>query len=43
MRVAVLEEGITEVMNPADFTALGSVSRDEQGHVELAELDMSAR
>ena len=38
--VAVLAEGIAEVMDPADFSALGSVSRDEHGHVELAELDV---
>jgi 6-phosphofructokinase 1 len=38
--VAVLAEGIAEVMEPADFSALTSVSRDEHGHVELAELDV---
>ena len=38
--VAVLAEGIAEVMDPADFSALTSVSRDEHGHVELAELDV---
>jgi ATP-dependent phosphofructokinase / diphosphate-dependent phosphofructokinase len=38
--VAVLAEGIAEVMNPEDFTALASVSRDEHGHVELADLDL---
>ena len=38
--VAVLAEGIAEVMDPADFSALTSVSRDEHGHVELAELDI---
>ena len=38
--VAVLAEGIAEVMDPADFSALASVSRDEHGHVELAELDV---
>jgi 6-phosphofructokinase 1 len=27
-------------MNPEDFTALASVSRDEHGHVELADLDL---
>ncbi|MET0514702.1 MAG: diphosphate--fructose-6-phosphate 1-phosphotransferase [Nitrospiraceae bacterium] len=38
--VAVLAEGIAEVMNPDDFRALASVSRDEHGHVELADLDL---
>jgi 6-phosphofructokinase 1 len=38
--VAVLAEGIAEVMDPADFSALASVSHDEHGHVELAELDV---
>ena len=38
--VAVLAEGVAEVMNPEDFTALASVSRDEHGHVELADLDL---
>jgi 6-phosphofructokinase 1 len=37
--VAVIAEGLAEVMNPDDFSALGSVSRDEHGHVELADLD----
>ena len=38
--VAVLAEGIAEIMDPADLTALASVSRDEHGHVELADLDL---
>jgi 6-phosphofructokinase 1 len=38
--VAVLAEGIAEVMNPDDFAAIGSVTRDEHGHVELADLDL---
>lgn len=38
--VAVLAEGIAEVIDPADFSALATVSRDEHGHVELAELDV---
>lgn len=38
--VAVVAEGVAEVMNPEDFTALASVSRDEHGHVELADLDL---
>jgi hypothetical protein len=27
-------------MDPGDFAALASVSRDEHGHVELADLDL---
>jgi len=38
--VAVLAEGIAEVMDPQELTALGSVKRDEHGHIELAELDV---
>ena len=38
--VAVLAEGIAEIMDPEDLTALASVSRDEHGHVELADLDL---
>jgi len=38
--VAVLAEGVAEVMNPDDFTAIESVTRDEHGHVELADLDL---
>ncbi|MGH7181508.1 MAG: 6-phosphofructokinase, partial [Nitrospiraceae bacterium] len=38
--VAVLAEGIAEVMNQDDLTALASVTRDEHGHVELADLDL---
>src|SRR5262245_10957647 len=38
--VAVLAEGIAEVMDPEDLTSLASVSRDEHGHVELADLDL---
>lgn len=36
--VAVLAEGIAEVMDPQELTALESVKRDEHGHIELAEL-----
>jgi len=36
--VAVLAEGIAEVMDPQDLTALESVKRDEHWHIELAEL-----
>ena len=38
--VAVLAEGIAEVMDPQELTALGSVKRDEHGHIELADLDV---
>jgi 6-phosphofructokinase 1 len=38
--VAVMAEGLAEVMDPGDFTALASVARDEHGHVELADLDL---
>ncbi|BFU96501.1 MAG: 6-phosphofructokinase [Nitrospira sp.] len=38
--VAVLAEGLAEVMDPQDLTALASVSRDEHGHIELADLDL---
>jgi len=38
--VAVLAEGIAEVMSQDDLAALASVTRDEHGHVELADLDL---
>lgn len=38
--VAVLAEGIAEVMDPQELTALESVKRDEHGHLELADLDV---
>ncbi|HSA62396.1 MAG TPA: diphosphate--fructose-6-phosphate 1-phosphotransferase, partial [Nitrospiraceae bacterium] len=38
--VAVLAEGLAEIMNPDDFTALSSAARDDHGHVELADLDL---
>jgi len=38
--VAVLAEGIAEIMDPDDLTVLASVSHDEHGHVELANLDL---
>ncbi len=38
--VAVMAEGLAELMDPADFAALASVARDEHGHVELADLDL---
>lgn len=38
--VAVLAEGLAEVMDPGDLSALASVPRDEHGHVELAEVNL---
>lgn len=38
--VAVLAEGLAEIMSPDDLTALASVARDDHGHVELADLDL---
>lgn len=39
--VAVLAEGVAETMDPDDLTALASVSRDEHGHVALADLNLA--
>ena len=38
--VAVLAEGLAEIMDPADLTALASVARDDHGHAALADLDL---
>ncbi|MEX5214759.1 MAG: 6-phosphofructokinase [Nitrospiraceae bacterium] len=38
--VAVIAEGVAEIMNPDDLSALSSVARDDHGHVELADLDL---
>lgn len=38
--VAVLAEGLAEIMSPEDLTALASVPRDDHGNVELADLDL---
>jgi 6-phosphofructokinase 1 len=38
--VAVIAEGIGEVMTPDDLAALATVPRDEHGHIELADLDL---
>lgn len=38
--VAVLAEGLAEIVDPKDLTALASVSRDEHGHIELADLEL---
>lgn len=39
--VAVLAEGLAEVIHPDDLSALASVSRDEHGHAALADLNLS--
>jgi 6-phosphofructokinase 1 len=36
--VAVVAEGIAELIDPADFAQLESVGRDEHGHIRLADL-----
>jgi 6-phosphofructokinase len=36
--VAVVAEGVAELIDPADFTMLESVGRDEHGHIRLADL-----
>jgi 6-phosphofructokinase 1 len=36
--VAVVAEGVAELIEPADFEQLESVARDEHGHIRLAEL-----
>ncbi len=38
--VAVLAEGLAEVMAPQDLTELESITRDAHGHIELADLDL---
>ena len=38
--VAVLAEGLAEIMDPDDLTALASVARDDHGHPALADLDL---
>lgn len=38
--VVVLAEGLAEIIDPQDLTALSSVQRDEHGHMELADLDL---
>ena len=38
--VAVLAEGLAEVMDPQDLTELESIRHDEHGHIELADLDL---
>lgn len=37
--VAVVAEGLAETMDPDEFMAMGTVTRDAHGHVELANLD----
>lgn len=36
--VAVVAEGVAELIDPADFEMLESVGRDEHGHIRLADL-----
>ncbi|HEY7533793.1 MAG TPA: diphosphate--fructose-6-phosphate 1-phosphotransferase, partial [Nitrospiraceae bacterium] len=38
--VAVLAEGLGEIIDPHDLTALASASRDEHGHLALADLNL---
>ncbi|MGD9851118.1 MAG: diphosphate--fructose-6-phosphate 1-phosphotransferase [Nitrospirales bacterium] len=38
--VAVLAEGLSELLDQEDLTLLGGVERDEHGHIRLAELDI---
>ncbi len=38
--VAVLAEGLAECLNPEELSELGTVERDEHGHVRLAELNI---
>jgi 6-phosphofructokinase 1 len=38
--VAVIAEGLAEIVDPRDLTDLNSISRDEHGHIELADLDL---
>jgi ATP-dependent phosphofructokinase / diphosphate-dependent phosphofructokinase len=38
--VAVLAEGLAEVIDPDDLSALASVARDEHGHAALADLNL---
>ena len=38
--VAVLAEGLIEVVDPGDFEGLEQVERDEHGHLRLAEVDL---
>ena len=40
--VAVLAEGIVEVIDPADIEGLDGVERDEHGHIRIAEVDFGA-
>lgn len=40
--VAVLAEGLVEVIDPADIEGLDGVERDEHGHIRIAEVDFGA-
>ena len=39
--VAVVAEGLAEVMDPAEFAGLAAVRRDEHGHIELHDIDLA--
>ncbi len=39
--VAVLAEGLAEVMDPGEVAELATITRDEHGHTELADLELS--
>ena len=38
--VAVLAEGLVELLDPEDLSGLGTIERDEHGHIRFAELDI---
>ena len=37
--VAVLAEGLVEIVDPADLAGLDGIERDEHGHIRIAEVD----
>lgn len=38
--VAILAEGLVELLDPADLSELGTMERDEHGNIRIAELDI---
>jgi ATP-dependent phosphofructokinase / diphosphate-dependent phosphofructokinase len=40
--VAVLAEGLVEVLDPADIAGLEGVARDEHGHIRIADVDIGS-
>ena len=38
--MAILAEGLTELLDPQDLSALGNVERDDHGNIRFAELDI---